>query len=206
YIAYPQGAVTRQVWLSRTLTLDYLGTADFDLTPDFSSRLAWGTQWVESLENSVSARGNELPGPGEHTANSGAQNFGYEERLRVINGGFFLQNLFAFKDRYFLTVAMRVDGNSAFGESFGLQTYPKATASYVISDEPFWPEALGQVKLRAAWGHAGRAPGAFDAVRTWNPKPWRGTTGFLPENVGNPDLGPERTIEYEAGFDAGLLD
>src|SRR5690606_13288719 len=117
YIAYPQGAVTRQVWMSRTLTLDYLGTADFDLTPDFSSPLAWGAQWVESLGNSVAARGNELPGPGEQTANSGAQNCGYEERLRVINGGFFLQNLCAFKDRYFLTVAMRVDGNTAFGES-----------------------------------------------------------------------------------------
>src|SRR5690606_10283340 len=113
---------------------------------------------------------------------------------------------FSLKDRYFLTVAMRVDGNSAFGQDFGLQVYPKATVSYVVSDEAFWPETLGQVKLRAAWGHAGRAPGAFDAVRTWNAKPWRGATGFLPENVGNPNLGPERTIEWEAGFDAGLLD
>ncbi len=206
YINHPQGAVSRQVWLSRTLTVDYLGTAELPLFSGLGSRLSWGAQYVENLENSVAARGDGLPGPGEHTAESGANIFGYEERERVINGGFFLQNLFSLKDRYFVTVAMRVDGNSAFGESFGLQAYPKATLSYVVSDESFWPESLGQVKLRAAWGHAGRAPGAFDAVRTWNAKPWRGATGFLPGNVGNADLGPERTIEWETGFDAGLLD
>ena len=34
---------------------------------------------------------------------------------------------------------MRVDGNSAFGSGFGLQAYPKASASYVLSDEAFYP-------------------------------------------------------------------
>jgi hypothetical protein len=33
--------------------------------------------------------------------------------------------MFAFKDRYFLTVGARVDGNSAFGEDLGLQAYPR---------------------------------------------------------------------------------
>jgi hypothetical protein len=48
----------------------------------------------------------------------------------------------------------------------GLQHYPKVSASYVVSDEGFYPKALGTLKLRAAYGEAGRAPGAFDALRT----------------------------------------
>ena len=62
------------------------------------------------------------------------------------------------------------------------------------------------MKVRVAWGHAGRAPGAFDAVRTWQPIPWLGQTSFNPLNVGNKDLGPERTIELEAGIDGVFMD
>jgi hypothetical protein len=38
-------------------------------------------------------------------------------------------------------------------------------------------------------------------VRTWDPVGWGGTPAFVPENVGNPNLGPEVTGEFEVGFD-----
>src|SRR5690606_24916104 len=60
---------------------------------------------------------------------------------------------------------------------------------------------LGTIKLRAAYGQSGRAPGSFDAVRTWEPIGYIGNPAFLPENRGNPNLGPEVTSEFEAGFD-----
>ena len=85
---------------------------------------------------------------------------------------------------------------------FGLQTYPKVSASWVTSDEDFWPESFGTMKLRAAYGQSGRAPGAFDAVRTWNATGFATDPAFTPDNVGNPDLGPEVTAEWEVGFDA----
>ena len=80
-----------------------------------------------------------------------------------------------YKDRFFLTGGARADGNSAFGEDFGIEVYPKVSAAYVISDEDFWPESLGQLKLRTAWGTAGRAPGAF-----------RRRADLVPEPVGHP--------------------
>ena len=55
------------------------------------------------------------PGPGEHTVTSGASYQAREARSRVVNAGIFGQTLLDFSDRYFLTVAMRIDGNSAFG-------------------------------------------------------------------------------------------
>ncbi len=205
YINAPQGDISDEVWVNRVLTADYLGTLDFNITSSLDSRLSWGGQWVDNDERSVASRGDGLPGPGETTVESAAHTYGYQKRQRVVNGGFFLQDLLSLKDRYFLTVGARVDGNSAFGQNFGLQVYPRASVSYVLSDEAFWPASLGTVKLRAAFGDAGRAPGAFDAVRTWQPHGWLGGTGFLPQNVGNPDLGPERTVEIEGGFDASLL-
>ena len=62
------------------------------------------------------------------------------------------------------------------------------------------------MKLRGAYGIAGRAPGAFDAVRTWQPANLLGEAGFTTNNVGNPDLGPERSSEIEGGFDAEFRD
>jgi outer membrane receptor protein involved in Fe transport len=101
----------------------------------------------------------------------------------------------------------RVDGNSAFGQSFGLQTYPKVSGSWVLSEESFWPTKLIETfKLRGAIGESGKAPGAFDATRTWNPIAAEGgLSAFTPGQLGNPNLGPERTRETEVGFDAGLL-
>ena len=66
-------------------------------------------------------------------------------------------------DRFFVTLGLRVDGHSAFGKDFGLQSYPKASFSYVVSDEAFFPEGFGTLKLRGAFGSSGKAPGLFDA-------------------------------------------
>jgi outer membrane receptor protein involved in Fe transport len=121
-----------------------------------------------------------------------------------MNAGLFAQQQLAWDDRAFLTAGVRIDGNSAFGTDFGLQAYPKLGLSYVLSDHDWWPaDKIETLKLRGALGESGKAPGAFDAVRTWTPiagdeaKP-----GFTPDQLGNPTLGPERTRELELGFEA----
>src|SRR5687767_14135429 len=71
----------------------------------------------------------------------------------------------------------------------------------------WWPEWSESFKLRAAIGEAGKAPGAFDAVRSWTPVAAReGKPAFTPASVGDPNLGPERTRELEFGFDASLFE
>jgi hypothetical protein len=154
----------------------------------------------------VEAEGTDFAGPGEPDVDAGANRLSWERRIREVNAGFFGQALLNLRDRYFVTVGLRVDGNSAFGESLGLQAYPKISGSYVISDEGFWNESLGSLKLRAAYGQSGRAPGTFDAVRTWRAIGYGGQPTYLPQNLGNPDLGPERTGETEFGFDWAGLD
>ena len=192
---------------NRLWSIDYVGTLGFDLTSNVRSTFSFGFQGVQNTEESVRASGRDFPGPGDYTISSTARKSANQDRLRVITGGFFLQDMLALSDKYFLTAGLRVDGNSAFGSGLGLQPYPKVSMSYVLSDEDFWPETLGQTKLRAAYGWAGRAPGAFDAVRTWDPVGWGDTqAAFAPQNQGNPDLGPERTRELEVGFDASVLD
>ena len=201
-----QGMVSDERWASEVLTAEYTGTIDWQISPDFSSELSLGGQSVTTETNNIFGFAENLAAPGEPTLGSGATTRSSGGRQRVINAGVFAQNLFSLRDRYFLTLGLRVDGNSSFGENFGLQPYPKASVSYVISDEPFWNADWGTLKLRGAYGHAGRAPGTFDAVRTWNAAGWGNNPALLPDDVGNPDLGPERTQETEVGFNGGFLD
>ena len=200
------GSLDRMLNETKTSSFDYVTTLSLGLTSELRGAFSAGAQLVEHEELTITAEGDDFPGPGDYTVSSTARRDAEEERLRVITGGFFAQALFDFRDRYFLTIGTRVDGNSAFGQSFGLQLYPKASFSYVISDESFWRESLGEVKLRAAYGFAGRAPGAFDAVRTWDPIGLGADAPALaPANLGNPEMGPERTAELEVGIDGSFL-
>ena len=214
---YIQGGEQRRGMSQNTVvSFDYIGTWGFDLASNIRSTLSFGAQGVENeVENSEYVV-RHYPGPGEFTLQTGAtRQYVDHNRLRVITGGFFMQDQIGISDKYFLTVGARVDGNSAFGEQVGFAllgddfrfaVYPKVSGSYVVSDEEFWPEAFGQVKLRGAYGLAGRAPGAFDKVRTWSPVGMGpGGQAYYPSNRGNDALGPERTIEYEFGMDGAWL-
>ncbi len=205
FVLQPEGVLSDRRYEYSTLTVDYVGSYDFQLPNDVRSSLSWGGQSVTTDRQETSAYGQDFPGPGEPVVSSGGTTLGFEDRTKVVNAGFFVQNLFDIKNRYFITGGVRVDGNSAFGENFGLEVYPKVSVSHIISDEEFWPEGWGQMKLRAAWGQSGRAPGAFDKVRTYDPVGWGGVPAFRPLNVGNADIGPERTAEIEFGFDASII-
>ena len=188
-----------------TLTVDFVGTYDFGITGDLNSAISFGGQSVTTEVQQTVAYGEDFPGPGDPTVTTAGTRLGFESRERVVNAGFFVQDVFDYSNKYFFTAGFRVDGNSAFGDDFGLQFYPKASASWVVSDEDFWGD-LGQLKLRGAWGQSGRAPGAFDAVQTYDGVGWGGVPAFYPRVLGNSELGPERTREYEFGFDGSFLD
>jgi TonB-dependent SusC/RagA subfamily outer membrane receptor len=196
------GNVASTKWFSQNKTFDYVGSYALDATPSVAVTLSAGGQYQNTQEALSRVSSVGLPGPGVPTANSGATIEGFDSRSEVISAGFFGQALVGFRDRYFVTVGLRMDGYSAFGSNLGLEPYPKVSGSYVISDEPFWSPSLGSMKLRAAYGWAGRAPGAFDAVRTWGPANILGQAGLTTNNVGNADLGPERSNEIEVGFDS----
>lgn len=201
YVLLPTGKLYTDSRNYGTLTADVVANYRVPLGSGNSVQFSVGGQSVTNDTRVVQAEGTDFAGPGDPDVDSGANRLSWETRIREVNAGFFGQALLNFSDRYFITAGVRVDGNSAFGESLGLQTYPKVSLAYVISDESFWSEDFGTLKLRAAYGQSGRAPGTFDAVRTWSAVGYGGEPTYLPSNLGNPDLGPERTGETEFGFD-----
>jgi outer membrane receptor protein involved in Fe transport len=209
FLNLPSGSINSSNWNHTKLSLDYAGSYQNAVhSGQVASTFSWGGQLFDDREHFTGVTGQSFSGPGEPTLASAATvTLGRDDRPRVVNAGFFLQELVGWKDRLFVTGGLRVDGNSAFGRSFGLQRYPKISAAYVLSDESFWPTRyIPTFKLRAALGESGKAPGAFDAVRTWDPVAGDdGKPGVTVAQVGDSTLGPERTREVEFGFDASAL-
>jgi TonB-linked SusC/RagA family outer membrane protein len=202
-----------QIWVTpRTQTLittDFAANWKQPFGGSWNTTTSIGGQMFDTRDESVDLESDYFAGPGQPVLTSGSlRQINGATDERVINAGFFVQEIVGWRDRLFLTAGLREDGNSAFGKSFGLQTYPKLSASYVMSDESWWKVPhVETFKLRAAVGESGKAPGAFDAVRTWNPVAANnGQPAFTPSQVGNPNLGPERTRETEGGFDLSAFD
>ena len=195
-------------WRRTTVTVDYVGTWQADIQDDLVSQFSFGGQIFNDYMHNHYGSAQKFSGPGlDQTLDSGALPDVFEGFEKSVNAGFFFQEMVGWKDVLFLTGGLRVDGNSSFGENYGLQAYPKISASYLISESGVLPDFIDVLKLRAAIGEAGRAPGVFDASRTWqaatgnNDQP-----GVTPNNLGNADLGPERTREIELGFEGSAFE
>lgn len=189
-------------------TADYSANFTFDLNQDVNSVTSFGGQLYRRDYAHVYAYGENFPVPGLSGMSATTQSrVNSESKVENVTLGAFIQQQIGWRNRLFLTGALRADDNSAFGESFDLVTYPKVSASWVLSEEPFFNVgAVNTLKLRAAYGESGQQPDAFVALRTFDTAPGPGGSGTVtPLNLGNPDLGPERGKEIEFGFDAALF-
>ena len=205
FVFAPTGILSSERWSASTLSGDYLGRAGFALNDKIDATLSWGGQTIGTRVESVAGYAESFAGPGEPTLGSGAISQSFESRSTGRTGGVFGQAVLGISDRLFITAGLRLDGNSAFGSDFGIQPYPRVSASWVVSDHSFWPASIGPTRFRAAYGHAGRAPRSFDAQRTWATGGFDGAPAYTPLSVGNALLGPETTAETEVGFDASLF-
>jgi TonB-linked SusC/RagA family outer membrane protein len=199
---------------NRTSNYVYTGDANtaatYQLNDQVGLKSIVGVQYIKEKFSRNGASGSQLP-PGATTVTAGAIITADEATSTSITLGFFAEQSIAYKERLYLTGAIRSDRNSAFGVNYKRVYYPKASLSYVISDEPFFPKSdfLTSLRLRGAFGASGRQPGGNDAIPFLSPVTSNvdmiDTPSLILSALGNPDLKPERTQEIEAGFDVGLF-
>ena len=191
-------------------TGDASATASYKVTDNVRAKSIAGVQYSKD-NNTRNIAGSENLGPGSTTVTAGSILNAAEATNTTVTLGFYASQQFAFKDRLYLTAEVRSDRNSAFGNLYDRVYYPKFAASYVLSDEAFFPKSstLTSLRLRGAWGASGRQPGANDALLFFSPLTTnvdqQDTPGLVLSALGNPLLKPERSQELELGFDAALL-
>ncbi len=120
---------------------------------------------------------------------------------------------YGFKDRYFLTGALRYDGSSKFAVGHKWAAFPGISGSWHISQEEFMRAGpFSDLRLRAGWGlqgNPGIAPyssllllaGGTGGTYPWGDQP---QTGVTPTQNANPNLKWEQTAQYNVALDFGL--
>ena len=216
------GMNTGQIMESRNVddryTMEYRGNVSQSITEALHVDLSFGAQAIARRTDGMSVTGRGLVNNDVRSVNaaaellSGGQSSGEDREIGVMT-----QVTFGWNDRIFLKAGVRRDQADAFGIESKPFTSPSASLAYVISDEPFFqsmtgflPEgALSTLRLRAAYGVAGRQPSG-GARSTYSPSTnqiseTQIAVGVRPGATGNPELRAEKSKEIELGFDAGLL-
>ena len=190
-------------------SLDYTARAVWNARPNLRLTTAVGTQFFTHNIHSVFANGSVFPTPGLKAVTATTTNKSNSEGfLDDKSLGTYAEEQVAWRDRLFLTAALRRDDHSAFGSSFNGVVYPKLSLSYVLSQEPWFKvpllgDALNEFRIRGAWGESGKAPATYASIRTYTSASGpNDLPAVTPNTTGNPNLGPELGRELELGFDA----
>lgn len=206
------GERTANTRVSRNYTAEGFFRFDWPFSEEIQSQLTIGSQFFVDKQETVFATGEELV-PGTNSITAAAITTADESTVESRTLGLFAQQRLTWRDRLFVTVGLRADDNSAFGADFGRVYYPSANASWVLTDEPWFNPGgwLGELRVRGAFGQAGNQPGTTDAVPFFESVGVTDPAGndatgvsFDGGNIGNNQLKPERTTEFEGGFDASL--
>ena len=192
-------------------SVDVGATANRNISNDLTSKTSIGAQWNRD-KRAVTFNDARILPPGGSTLDAGAQKQSSEQTVDAVTLGAYLEQQFGWHDRLFVTGAVRRDENSAFGADFGAAIYPKATVSWVAAENgaALW---LNNLRLRGAFGESGQQPdvnAAFTYVAPVTASILAGavpavTFGAFGGRLGNTDLKPERSREFELGFDVTTL-
>ncbi len=192
-------------------TASFATTASFRLSSVVNSNTTVGVQYFKNVFQQVQAAGRKVVAGTSGLGGVVVPSVGDTTAPFVTLGGY-VEERVGIRDRLYITGAVRADKNSSFGTSFSNILYPKLSGSWVISEEPFFPRMswLGSLRLRAAWGKSGRAPGTLDALHFFRPVAVAANGTDVPGvtigGSGKPSLKPEQTREFETGFDADLIE
>ncbi len=128
---------------------------------------------------------------------------------------FFARANYGIQDRYFLTGVVRRDGASVFGANNKYAVFPSVSASWRLSEEPWFYRAgiINDLRLRGGYGTQGNqgiSPYQTLATLAADPNqryPFGGTliTGVLPNQNPNPNLKWETTAQADVALDYGLF-
>ena len=210
YFRTPEGEITLGRPKNSNLSMDASATAKHSFGDIWGTATSVGAQYYLRNESNFENTGIGFASPLSTTINQTPSSRSTINYTFIDNKslGVYVQEQLSWKDRVFLTGAIRFDDNSAFGSNFDFEKYPKVAATWVVSEEAFWGVSfVNSLRLRGAWGQAGRQPDAFARVTRYNVAGGPAGTAMLrPIGPGNSDVGPERSTETEVGFDLALFD
>ncbi|MEP7375945.1 MAG: TonB-dependent receptor [Chitinophagaceae bacterium] len=134
--------------------------------------------------------------------------FGNSLNARYNFLSYFARTNVTLNEKYLLGASARIDGSSRFGPDNRYGIFPAVSAGWILSEEKFLKssKALNYLKLRGSWGLTGNAEiGESQYLNLFHISNYPALPGFVPNQIGDPKLGWEKTTQVDAGLDFGFL-
>ena len=195
------------------------GTATWHLSPQFGGTFTVGQNLNSRNFRTFSDVGRGLIAPQPFSIlNTLARDPASDYQYEIHNESYFGQETFDIFNQLYLTAALRNDGSTTFGSSNQRSWFPKASGAWTFTQLRSIP-FLTFGKARLSYGEAGQEPQPYLTSQTFSGTALTGTisqgTGLTPTQSGNgglvatvtkpaSSLKPERTREFEGGFDIGF--
>ncbi|MFH5834268.1 SusC/RagA family TonB-linked outer membrane protein [Halalkalibaculum sp. DA3122] len=195
-------------WVNEN-TLSYQNT--FGDGHNVSGLLGFSIQ--KNINESASFDGDEFPDDDVQTFNAAARITGATSESEWSLISYLARANYNYKDRYLLTATVRRDGSSRFGSNNRWGIFPSAAIGWHLSNESFMGDVdwVSDLKLRASYGQAGNFKiGNYTYMSQIESNDYilGGSLagGRTMESLGNPNLGWEKTSEFNLGLDIGVFD
>lgn len=109
-----------------------------------------------------------------------------------------------YSDRYLLSLSFRADGSSRFAENNRWGYFPAGSVGYILSEEAFFSplsSVFNFMKLRASYGIVGNAEiGDYAYYSSYSTTSYDANTGLVLRNLGDDELGWEKTAQLDIGI------
>ncbi len=183
-------------------TADLGATATVPLSADMSSKTSTGFQYNVRNQTGTLSRAYGLAANG--SLNGAAVYATNELDSAARTMGSYVEENLGWRNRLFVTGALRVDAGSGFGSQVNAAIYPKLSFSWAAVQS-----AGHRLRLRAAYGESGVQPPNGATLSLYTPTTvlvgGSPVTADTAATAGNTRLKPERSSEFEGGLDAGIL-
>jgi TonB-linked SusC/RagA family outer membrane protein len=218
-IPNPLGQVVKVDIATQQVDHNLTGTATYRLSDQLGGTFTLGQNLNTRSQRILGGVGNILLSAEPFTlTNTASQLPPIDQETKVRVEGYFGQATFDVAEQLFLKAGLRYDGASTFSRDDLRAWYPSASAAWQFTKAGNLGGVLSYGKLRAAYGEVGTQPQPYLTAFTflsggtyldgWGTNLTAGQGGFgglFSDTTAAGDLRPERTKEFEAGFDLGLF-
>ncbi|MGQ8338248.1 SusC/RagA family TonB-linked outer membrane protein [Sunxiuqinia sp. A32] len=182
----------------------------------FSGVVGATYEYFQTKSFGADARGYALPDLGTNAIGSG------DPLLNGVGSGrtqakfisYLARVNYSLMDKYLITASIRADGSSRFGQNNKFGYFPSAAVAWKMHKESFMAdkEWLTTLKPRVSIGSTGNAnignSLAFQTFSTGAQMLFGNAyySTIHPSRIANPNLTWERAVQYDIGFDFGVLD
>lgn len=213
-ITFPLGEVYTEDIVNTEQDYTFMATINKDLGTNFNLRALAGVNLNQREQSRRKVTGTGIISTGLNlTDATTSQIVDYDYRfLRRLNGVYADVSL-SYKDYLFFNLVGRNDWSSTLPQGNNSYFYPGASVSFILSEVVTLPTLFNSVKLRGSATKVGNdAPVYLTGVNYSILTPFTPSGGApvnratLTNTLGNSELKPEFTTEFEGGFETKLFD